>query len=281
MEIFKTKNSRLYLDPLGDTEKVGKKDKAKGFDRHSKITGYFLSLIDLSFKDSENGYLNKKSVVHYLKRNLDNINLSEDDKKNIRDLSDDSTASTVENLFNKVKTVKSQTVKSQAEMVKRDIETTTDENLKLAASVDQFLSEGEYVNAFKEIEKMTDLDLKESYMNEIVDHSINFIKNINVETATLTEKGRVNEARELIKLINPGTFKDKLLFRLAQYSLAEINYTGPSQFKFPHRKYTESLVNQIENDELKATLLEKIKEYDNQKMDYKLSNKPRQRPIDQ
>ena len=60
MDIKTTKNNRLYFNQLGDTVTVNKKE-AKGINRHSSFSGFFLSIIGLSFKDSDNGYSIRKA----------------------------------------------------------------------------------------------------------------------------------------------------------------------------------------------------------------------------
>jgi hypothetical protein len=175
MDIKETKNSRLFFEQLGDTEKVGKKkDKAKGFNRHSWLPGAIRSLFGLSFNDPENGYINKKSVVHYLKRNVDEINLTDEVEKEIQNLKEDTNVEIVQALFNKIKNIEvknivSKTVDANNNIAAKNIESPLDLLLRDDA-INYKQWDDRYSAAFDDIAKMTDINIKQLSMNNLVDY---------------------------------------------------------------------------------------------------------------
>lgn len=103
MLIENTKNGRGYLAAIRDIETVGKKNKPKGFNRHCAIVGFFLSCMGLAFKDENAGWVNKKSFVHYLKRNNSSFDIIDATHLLIEDLHESSSIEDVNNLFNLIK----------------------------------------------------------------------------------------------------------------------------------------------------------------------------------
>ena len=100
---------------MSDIDTIG--NDPKGFNRHWWFTGFLLSFIGFSF--NENGdYFNKKSVVHYLTRNLGKITLSDEEKREIEKLNDNSTVDEVAKLFDKVKRSQSSSFKNVRENLK-------------------------------------------------------------------------------------------------------------------------------------------------------------------
>lgn len=114
----------------------------------------------------------------------------------------------IESRAKKFKPIRPAKTSNWPDLITRDIDSTRDKNLQLATFIDSFLSKKQYKQAHQEIIKLADLDLKEFYTIELIDHVIDLNKPL-AELAALS--------------LSPGVLKDTFLAALGQSYINENN----------------------------------------------------------
>jgi hypothetical protein len=234
MKIHEMDYGRSCLDLLGDRDAIDESGRVKGFNQHNSLFGFFLSFFDLSFED-DGHYFNKKSVVHYMKRNLDRISLSLEEKNRIRELSDDSTAKDVEALFKKVKATTKTLSPEDMEAEKEQEKENNALLLSLINEKDMGLPNWyeQHQKAYKKIAEMTDSAMKEKCMDQLIGNL----------SAKLYQKTSLSQVESVVIGISGADLNDKRRKQLAE--------------AFTHAKmhdHAKRLARQIKDNKMKAEL---------------------------